>query len=155
MAKITPLVLYYLDKKEVEARLHEVVLSYYRDEKELPVNKEGFIKLLLSIEDINKITQKYLGFTDIHVELGSREIEVRATDMSKGFQFALLCAGNDKETASKYITEVLPVMYGNLLLYYGDSVMSQQFMREIERPNLYDRIYGQPPSLMTEIEPNQ
>ncbi len=44
----------------------------------------------------------------------------------------------------RFITEVMPVMYGNLLKYYGDDVMSSKFLAQIARPNLYDELYAFP-----------
>jgi len=46
------------------------------------------------------------------------------------------------DLGSRFITEVLTVMYGNLLRYYGDEVASLSLLKDIVRPNLYDELYG-------------
>ena len=46
------------------------------------------------------------------------------------------------ELLLRFITEVLPVMYGNLLRYYGDDVVSSKFLSQISRPNFYDELYA-------------
>ena len=45
------------------------------------------------------------------------------------------------ELTCRFITEVLTVMYGNLLRYYGDETASSAFLFDIARPNLYDVLY--------------
>ena len=46
------------------------------------------------------------------------------------------------ELSCRFITEVLTVMYGNLLRYYGDEAASRNFLQGITRPNFYDDLYG-------------
>ena len=46
------------------------------------------------------------------------------------------------ELAFRYITEVLSVMYGNLLKYYGDDAAGCSYLKDIARPNFYDELYG-------------
>lgn len=48
----------------------------------------------------------------------------------------------DSSCEYRFITEVLAVMYGNLLRYYGDRTASQIYLDSIRRPNLYDVLYG-------------
>jgi hypothetical protein len=33
-------------------------------------------------------------------------------------------------------------MYGNLLRYYGDEAASESYLKDIDRPNFYDELYG-------------
>ncbi|MNR36493.1 hypothetical protein D3C85_1544150 [compost metagenome] len=47
-----------------------------------------------------------------------------------------------KELEYRFITEVLSVMYGNLLKYYGDRIASSRYLEGIARPNLYDDLYS-------------
>lgn len=41
----------------------------------------------------------------------------------------------------RFVTEVLPVMYANLIRYYGDNLLSEKVMSQVRRPNLYDELY--------------
>ena len=41
---------YFFKIDEMEARLHEVILSYYRNQGELPLDEKGFIKLLIGCQ---------------------------------------------------------------------------------------------------------
>lgn len=54
----------------------------------------------------------------------------------------LLSLLKDSEATKRFICEVLPVMYGNLLSCYGDAPASVRFLEQIPRPNLYDLLYG-------------
>jgi len=61
---------------------------------------------------------------------------------------AILLKINSIDMLYRFISEVLAVMYGNLLKYYGDSISSEAFLHLIERPNLYDELY-----VITDTEP--
>jgi len=52
-----------------------------------------------------------------------------------------LSALKDPDATKRFVCEVLPVMYGNLLRYYGDAHGSACFLTQIPRPNLYDQLY--------------
>lgn len=131
--------LYLLKRFEVEARLHEVVLSYYRFQKELPMKIEEFLGMITG----SKSCGPYVA-----LPLLSAGIEVKFPDYSD--REPLFCEQlsdifyalkNDEITIS-FTTEVLSVMYGNLLRYYGDEKSSHEFLKQIPRPNLYDRLYS-------------
>lgn len=133
-------VLYLLDSRESEARLHEVVLSYYRIKKELPLTKDGFIQLLAGSNQLgwlvtSAMESNNIGFKGEFTEYFERDIE-----FVKQLELILLFCKNP-DMLFRFITEALPVMYGNLLRHYGDEESSRCFMNTIERPNLYDTLY--------------
>jgi len=132
--------LYLLEKKEVEARLHESVLAFYRAHRELPLTISGFLGLLVSGQNLGGYIKQNLELEGVTVvEFG----EYPERDVTSANQ--LLYNLHDAKTVElryKFITEVLPVMYGNLLKYYGDPVASKSFLEGIARPNLYDDLYS-------------
>lgn len=131
--------LYTLEKQEVEARLHECVLSFYRAHKNLPLTKAGFLGLLASSNEFGKdysLRLELIG--DVFVEYGN--YTERDAIYSEQLAFILMDI-KTHELAYRFITEVLTVMYGNLLKYYGDSTASRTYLQTIARPNLYDDLY--------------
>ena len=142
-------ILYVLQKMEVEARLHESVLSFYRAYRYLPTTVSGFLELLAASEAIGGMVTRILqsdGITflqgqDVYPERESRPVE------HLGW---ILLDMRTPELQRRYITEVLPVMYCNLLKYYGDDVASRCLLQAIDRPNFYDELYAaQPPDCDT------
>lgn len=133
--------LYILEKKEVEARLHEVVLSFYRAHRQLPITVPGFLGLLAASEQCGELvalTLKLSGVTFERYGIYSERDCMYVEQLQSIWVFI-----ETNEIQCKFITEVLTVMYGNLLKYYGDDIASRKYMREIERPNFYDDLYGE------------
>jgi len=136
-----PHLLYILEKKEVEARLHEVVLSFYRAHRRLPLTVPGFLGLLAASEQCGELvafTLKRSGVGFDHYEIYSE----RDPKYVEQLEYIWLYIETN-EIQCKFMTEVLSVMYGNLLRYYGDDTASRDYMKEIERPNFYDDLYGE------------
>lgn len=134
-----PFLLYLLEKKEVEARLHESVLSFYRVHHQLPVTVSAFLGLLASSQQFGWLVTGTLERMDVTFH---REVE---TYPERDVMFAeqlewVLTYIKTPELQCRYITEILPVMYGNLLKYYGDD--AGNYLKDIERPNFYDDLYG-------------
>lgn len=132
--------LYILEKKEVEARLHEVVLSFFRAHRHLPVTVTGFLGLIASCEHCGSLITTLLEDEKkpyVHYE----EFPAREHKMAEQLEEIFICIDRT-EMACKFVTEVLPVMYGNLLKYYGSEEYSRSYMLEIKRPNFYDELYG-------------
>lgn len=135
-------VMYLMEKNEVEARLHEIVLSNFRVEGILPVDLSGFIKLLNRSEEVGDTVSDMLaasGLMPSEEPITSRD-PVIAIEVD-----VILFVIRDPAMRAKFILEVLSTMYGNLLFCYGDKKTSEQFMSDIPRPNLYDVLYGNPP----------
>lgn len=136
-----PFTLYVLQKMEVEARLHESVLSFYRAYHVLPTTVAGFLGLLGASETIGLLVIGILESGDKTFTLEQGQYSER----DAGPVDQLRCVLTDIKTPvlqRRYITEALPVMYGNLLKYYGDDVASRSFLKNIDRPNFYDELYG-------------
>ena len=134
-------ILYVLEKNEVEARLHESVLSFYRSHHHLPTTVSGFLGLLASSEIIGLLVIGILDSEEITFERGHRTYSEREAAPVEHLEWVLMHIKSPK-LQRRYVTEVLPMMYSNLLKYYGDDVVSQDFLRGIVRPNFYDDLYG-------------
>ena len=142
--KKVKLLLYVLEKREMEARLHEIVLSFYRLHQRLPVTVTQFLGLLASSRIFGEVVRINLEamevpFDNTYGEYDGR-IDMAAIEIEAA-HFAMRY-----ETQGRYIVEVLPVMYGNLLKYYGDHDASQALLAGISRPNLYDELYACEPA---------
>jgi hypothetical protein len=133
--------LYILEKREVEARLYELVLSWYRTKKELPLTPEGFLDILCASPCFYERVVEFLRMDGYAVGKDVTFCEERDTMFSSqlGDAFAYM---TDSHCQYRFVTEVLTVMYGNLLRYYGDKEACQRYLAEISRPNLYDSLYG-------------
>ena len=134
-------ILYVLEKMEVEARLHEAVLSFYRDNHYLPTTVSGFLGMLASSEMIGLQVIGILEAGDVTFDCEQRKFFERDARPVEQLGWVLTDI-KTPELQRRYITEVLPVMYGNLLKYYGDNVASGSFHQGIDRPNFYDDLYG-------------
>lgn len=132
--------MYTLEKQEVEARLHECVLSFYRAHRQLPLTTSGFLGLLASSQEFGmdySLRLKLMGATvDEFGEYTERDVMY-----PEQLAFILLDI-KTRELEYRFITEVLSVMYGNLLKYYGDLKASRSYLEGIARPNLYDDLYS-------------
>ncbi len=133
-----------LSRVEMEARLHELVLSYYRVSGRLPVTVQEFLALLCGCETpgfaVIEALLEYAAYPKNVVPYTVRD-GLFAKDMDK-----ILSAISTLHLRYRFVSEVLPVMYSNLLQYYGDDIHSAAIRVEIARPNLYDDLYGAPSS---------
>jgi hypothetical protein len=135
------LLLYILEKNELEARLHEIVISYYRNNNRLPVTTEGFIELLASSTQFGLVITKSMGLkTSTDAQSVIKCYEERSKQIAMEIELILFCI-KDNNLRRQFINEVLTVMYGKLIKYYGDENLSSNLLKSISRPNLYDRIY--------------
>lgn len=137
--------LYLMDRREIEARLHESVLSYFKYAKELPTTTVGFIELLIGDDKFGE--KIYLIAREIGIEIDINKLiyyQTRGSQSTSTEIALLICVmhRNNVEFAQQFLLEVLPVMYGNLLSYYGDQQTSKAFQSEILRPNAYDIYFG-------------
>lgn len=136
-----PFLLYLLEKKEVEARLHESVLSYYRTHEQLPVTVSAFLGLLASSQQFGWLVTGILEPLGVPFHRELKTYHEREAMFAEQLEWILIYI-KTPELQYRYITEVLPVMYGNLLRYYGDDATSRSFFEDIDRPNFYDDLYG-------------
>ena len=138
---VKPFLHYLLEKREVEARLHESVLSFYRAHQQLPVTASAFLGLLASSLQFGWLVTGTLKLQGVTYDRGLGQYPERAPMFTEQLEFVLLYI-KTQELQCRFITEVLPVMYGNLLKYYGDEAASLSYFEDIERPNFYDDLYG-------------
>ncbi len=136
-----PFLLYLLQKKEVEARLHESVLAFYRSHSRLPTTVPKFLGMLAASQQFGKLVSLTLEHSGVIFDREVESYTEREGMYAEQLEFILVYI-QTPELLRKFITEVLPVMYGNLLRYYGDKVASQNYLKDIERPNYYDELYG-------------
>lgn len=133
--------LYILQKREVEARLHEIVLNFYRAKKCLPISTEGFVELLWTSQCFREDVMEPLLLQGFSLGGGLEILPEREamfpSQLANAFAYM-----TDSQCQYRFVTEVLAVMYGNLLRYYGDEVASLRYLAHISRPNLYDTLYG-------------
>ncbi|UCO96387.1 hypothetical protein LF844_17080 [Metapseudomonas lalkuanensis] len=134
---------YIFERDETEARLHEFVLSFYRNHNSLPLDLEGFIRLISTSRKLNPLISKIL-FDTASAHKENKDIletyQIRDAQTETDIAIAILSI-KSAELQKKFILEVLTVMYGNLLGYYGDQCAKENFLEEIKRPNLYDSLW--------------
>jgi hypothetical protein len=136
-----PFYLYLLEKKEVEARLHESVLSFYRTHPQLPETVPEFLGLLAASQQLGWLVSGTLVLQGVTFNQEVTTYPEREIMFVEQLEFVLL-AIKSQELLCKFLTEVLTVMYGNLLSYYGDEAASRGLLMDIKRPNFYDDLYG-------------
>lgn len=139
---ILPQLKYILERNEVEARLHELVVSFYRMHKNLPLSAPSFFALLAASKQLGWLVSETL--TEANVDFGPFQAEYIERDKMQAKDLEKVLLSMPDELILRFITEVLPVMYGNLLKYYGDDLVSRKFLSQISRPNFYDELYALP-----------
>lgn len=135
-----PFTQYLFQGIEVEARLHEVVVSYYRCNRQLPLTFDGFIELLAGSEKITEFLIYSDGCNGESIDMKVNKYMDRDPKLTEQLDFTILYVKD--ELRPRFVNEVLPVMYENLIRYYGDDEAANAFGSQIARPNLYDELYG-------------
>lgn len=136
----TSYIFYLLEKNELEARLHEIILSFYRKNKNIPLSFNSYLSIFDKNNDFKSLLTNYIDFDDFHIDDAFHDYDSRSLDVADDFNIIFLSV-NEKYTL-RIVTEVLSVMYGHLIYYYGDEKSSEKFLHKIPRPNLYDVLYG-------------
>lgn len=138
-----PHYIYLFNRHETEARLHELVRSFYIEKNSLPEDLASFTSMLASChKDINDLLNQPICqkvFWDGE-ESCSKILEMRCKATAEDISNILFFIKDDYLLV-KYIKEVLFTMYGNLVRYYGDKDYSMKIMNLIEGPNLYSSLY--------------
>jgi hypothetical protein len=143
-ALTVPQLQYFFEKREVEARLHECVLSCYRAWGHLPLVVSELMSLLASSQSLGWLVSGVLSEDPSSPNVPPQQPYVEREPEFAGQLEMILLSMRTPELQRRFITEVLPVMYANLLRYYGDSAASEHFLSQVDRPNLYDDLYGAP-----------
>lgn len=133
--------LYTLQKHEIEARLHEIALSYYRVQKALPLTLDGFIAMLAGSQCFGELVIDAMEVEGAPSTKGAVQYYERSKSIALEVGWILLSIRN-LELRRRFICEVLPVMYANLIQYYGDEDSSRLLLQKLSRPNLHDELYG-------------
>lgn len=131
---------YLFEANEVEARLHEIVVSGYRAQGKIPITIEEFIELLVGSEHFGSLILDAVKESGVVNEVQAFSNQERSNDPAEDIKLIILAIKN-QSLRRRFIFEVLSTMYGNLLEYYGDKSSSNSFLSKIERPNLYDLLY--------------
>jgi hypothetical protein len=130
---------YHFFANEIEARLHEVVLSYYRKYKELPSDKAGFLKLLFGSREMSRIRASMVREVENRPYPNRRVFDVRC----EFFEGQILSAISKLTDPFKFLLEVLPVVYGNLLIVYGDTNRAEKYFDTVKDFEFYNELYGE------------
>lgn len=133
---------YHLSLNEVEARLHELVLSYYREFRALPVDYVGFLRLIVSVEEYGPLISNLLTRFDVALPEGIVSIYKSSAKRPIEDIFANLANFSELKTSVRYVCEALSVMYGNLMILYGAPDAAAEYFETIECCDLYNQIYG-------------
>lgn len=131
---------YLLERNEVEARLHEIVISYYREIGQLPLTVGGFFELLAGSNEIGCLIYGTLRTNDVIIRDDIARYEEREVMFAE--DVATILSKIKLDFMYRFITEVMTVMYGNLLSYYGDDKSSINFLQQIKRNDLYHALYS-------------
>jgi hypothetical protein len=133
--------LYLLRSVEVEARLHELVLSYYRAFKTLPTTYEQFLEMLHGCETLTNTLKETYSVCNLQVLINDDVIFTpRQAGIIEDIAIAIRCFSKFDDEL-RFIHQVLPVMYANLLLYYGDKKLSNEFRGKIPDTKFYYELY--------------
>lgn len=136
------LALYFMSLDEVEPRLHEVVLSFYRKYATLPLNYNGYLNMMLSVEGLGEAIFVVLsGFDDVAVQEPNEYFALR--ESSAGSEIGLSIRFlSDAQIIKRFFCEALAVIYGNLLMVYGGSELANRYLSTVKDHNLYYEMYG-------------
>lgn len=128
---------YLFELVEVEARLHEIIVSGYTNFGFLPVTKQEFFDyiihnktVLCSFSDMQLISIKHDRLYDLRCDI---------IDL---YNFEMFRALVDDTIRMRFIQEVLFRLYSNLLRYYGDKEKSLKIYNSCDQNGLYKDIYG-------------
>lgn len=134
---------YYLSPCEVEARLHEIVLSFYRVSGRLPTDYDNFIAMINSSEFLSDFSRGVILKSEPDCEFDNLEIfNLREVAAAKDFAL-ILSRFSSFFIAKRFIYEVLPVSYAKLLVLYGDRGSANAFLKTVEKTDLYRELYGE------------
>lgn len=133
---------YLMLRHETEARLHELVLVYYRVAKELPLSLNEFLRMVLHFECFaNPIRAKYQKLFKELPHDNIKTITPRSAHMMRDLE-RIVVSLSGEDTVKAYLYEVLPRMYANLLHYYGDSAASERMKDSIPSIDLYQSMFS-------------
>jgi hypothetical protein len=102
-----PYVLYLLEHREAEARLHELVLSYYRERGKLPQTLDTFLSMLADWKTSGEILELRTVQVGLKMRGTGRSFKLRSEQFSAQLSLLISSLRNPEATA-QFICEVLP-----------------------------------------------
>ena len=136
---------YFFQLNEMEARLHEVILSYYRERGELPADYRSFIGLLLGCGGLGQLLKIQLDNNNIAPN-ADVPFDFKARDKAAVIDIVgSVLKLKDGKFVLRFIMEALPVMYANLLILYGGADQAKRYLKTVDNIQFYLDLYGTPP----------
>ena len=127
---------YLFESIEIEARLHELVICHFREFHAIPENHAEFVDFLNRFRFYPLIFRtNETDKSEIKKLLVSRFPEIVEDS------FVLINLLLADENKHKFFVEVLPVFYSNLLIYYGFTSLSSEFLKTVPNSGLFSEIY--------------
>lgn len=121
---------YLFSPLEIEARLHEVLLTYYRKTKVMPKNRKEFGKLIFNFKFLS------LPSDDDYENL----LETRFYSGVEAYFIQQLVVLNSQFHA-QFLGYVLPIFYRRLLTYYRATELIAEFDKDPPDRSLFDKLY--------------
>lgn len=126
---------YLMHRHETEARLHEIVVHYIRQGNRLPLSPHSFVEMLSQFKWLNVFILP--SYTPLP-EDGGLITRCESIDLD----IFTIISSISNEYWNDYINGVLPVMYANLLGYYGYQEAKRNVIDSIGGIDFYHKLYG-------------
>lgn len=139
---------YLLNINELEVRLHELICSYYLFSYKIPLNLFDFISLFANH---NLSLAIYPNYINDKIQQGVLPVDFIENHEKNSFKskhelldmdIFVIFTSIEQEFHRPFIEEVLFTVYCQLLKYYGDEKISNKIANEIQKPNMYDKLYN-------------
>jgi hypothetical protein len=133
----------YLTKpSEIEARLHELLVSNYRQFGVFPKNRVEVFLMFARCEELCANREGLMKiFPEIKAVAGSQMFSLRVERTGTDLMY-VLSAFDDMKINERFFFEVVPCMVARLLWYYGAHEESVLLGTDIPHPNLEAQIYS-------------
>jgi len=133
---------YLMTRRELEVRINELLVCYYRKTKVIPLSYLEFLKMLLSFNFIHRMVEVECPKVLDEVENEKRDFTEARSIYTVSDVFDVLLMLQGAIYLERFIKEVLPVMYCHLLFYYSDEKACLNFYKTIPCVNMFEEIYG-------------
>ena len=121
---------YVFSPLEIEARLHEIVLTYYRSKKSMPRNTVEFSDMIHNFKFLTLKTE------DNYKSL----LETRFYSGVEAY-FIVQIETLDTDSAIIFLQQVLPIFYRRLLTYYGANDLISEFDKNPPDTTLFNKLF--------------
>ena len=121
---------YLFSPLEIEARLHEIVLTYYRSKKSMPRNAVEFVEMIMNFKLLTLNTEEnYKILLETRFYSGVETYFIAQIEVLK------------TESAAMFLQHVLPIFYRRLLTYYGATELISEFDKNPPDTTLFDKLF--------------